>query len=58
VLLADGTNGLSNAVELAVGVACLVAGAGLLRRRSGRWAALLLFIAGLAATAHAVAAIL
>jgi hypothetical protein len=58
VLLAEGTTGLSNAVELAVGVACLIAGAGLIRRPGPPWAGILLVIAGLAATLHAVVAIL
>jgi hypothetical protein len=57
VVLAEGANALSNAVELAVGVACLVAGGGLARRPGARWAAVVLVIAGVAATAHAVVAI-
>jgi hypothetical protein len=56
VLLAEGANGLSNVVELAVGVACLFAGGGLWRSPGVRWAAVLLVIAGLAAAIHAVVA--
>jgi hypothetical protein len=57
VLLGEGTNALSNVVELAVGVACLLAGGGLWRRPGVRWVAVLLVIAGSAAIIHAVAAI-
>lgn len=57
MLLAEGANALSNAVELAVGVACLVAGGGLWRRGGARWAAVLLVIAGVTATVHAVVGI-
>ena len=56
MLLGEGANGLSNVVELAVGVACLLAGGGLWRRPGVRWAAVVLVIAGLAAAIHAVAA--
>jgi hypothetical protein len=56
VLLAEGANELSNVVELAVGVACLLAGRGLWRRPGVRWASVLLVIAGLAAAIHAVVA--
>jgi hypothetical protein len=55
--LAEGANALSNAVELAVGVACLVAGGGLARRPGARLASVVLVIAGVAATVHAVVAI-
>ena len=58
MLLAEDANGLSNAVELAVGVACLVAGGVLLRRPGARSGAIVLVIAGLAATVHGVTAIL
>ena len=57
VPLGGSTNALSNVVELAVGVACLLAGGGLWPRAGVRWAAVLLVIAGLAASIHAVAAI-
>jgi len=49
-------NGLSNIVELAVGVACLLAGGGLWRSPGVRWVAIVLVVAGLAAAVHAVAA--
>ena len=43
------------AIELAVGLACLVAAAELRRSRSLWWLAALLAVAGLAAAIHAIA---
>ena len=53
-----GADVISSIVELAVGIACLIAAAGTWRRAASRlWAAMFL-VAGVAAAAHAVVALL
>ncbi len=47
---------VTNVVELAVGLGCLAAGVGAWRR-SLRWVAALLAVAGLAASIHSVVAL-
>jgi hypothetical protein len=41
-------------VEVAVGLACLVAAAGTWRREGPRWVSVLLGVAGIAAVGHAL----
>ena len=49
---------LTNAIELAVGLACLIAAAGLRRRPGLRILAALFAVGGLAAVAHVIWALL
>jgi len=50
----SGPDEISNVIELAVGVACLLAGWGVWRKPGLRWVGALLILAGLAALVHAV----
>lgn len=53
----SGADGISNIIELAVGVACLLAGGGMWRKPGLRWIGALVIVAGLAAVIHAVLAL-
>jgi hypothetical protein len=50
----SGPDGISNVIELAVGVACLLGGGGMSRKPGLRWVGVLVIAAGLAAAAHAI----
>lgn len=54
----SGPDGISNIIELAVGVACLLAGGRMSRKPGLRWVGALMIVAGLAAVIHAVIALL
>jgi len=50
----SGPDWISNIIELAVGMACLLAGGGMWRKPGLRWVGVLVIVAGLAAVIHAV----
>ena len=45
---------MTYAIEVAVGLACVVSALGLRRRRRFRWLAILLAVAGMAAIVHGI----